>query len=327
MKESGIMMNRSTPKVSIRFIRGFTVCNLLSRLVSTSAVPVAPFESLSCQADNTVVRSTASSGSQVYESTRAVQEYLFMHYGAANIQMPYSFGPTEALKFPQRSAQICIENYISNNPSTGNSKTPNNIKLRALDIGCAVGGASFQLATYFDEVVGIDYSQHFVDAAEKMKLNGVAEVSIQKQGSIFEKIEAKVDEDIDRNRVTFQQGDACNLDFENLGKFDVILASNLLCRLPSPRKFLGSLSSLLNVGGVLILISPYSWLEEYTDKSEWIGGVHVHAGSADVLLNVMARSSPDISFISRFDVPFLIREHERKFQYGVSDCTIWKKTN
>lgn len=35
----------------------------------------------------------------------------------------------------------------------------------ALDIGCAVGGASFELARSFPHVLGIDYSQHFVNAA------------------------------------------------------------------------------------------------------------------------------------------------------------------
>ncbi len=34
-----------------------------------------------------------------------------------------------------------------------------------MDIGCAVGGASFELARAFPHVLGIDFSQHFVNAA------------------------------------------------------------------------------------------------------------------------------------------------------------------
>lgn len=34
-----------------------------------------------------------------------------------------------------------------------------------MDIGCAVGGASFELARAFPHVMGIDFSQHFVNAA------------------------------------------------------------------------------------------------------------------------------------------------------------------
>ena len=36
---------------------------------------------------------------------------------------------------------------------------------RALDVGCSVGGGTFELATTFDEAVGFDFSQAFVDAA------------------------------------------------------------------------------------------------------------------------------------------------------------------
>jgi 2-polyprenyl-3-methyl-5-hydroxy-6-metoxy-1,4-benzoquinol methylase len=38
-----------------------------------------------------------------------------------------------------------------------------------LDVGCAVGGASFELARHFREVVGIDFSRAFVQAAKLMK--------------------------------------------------------------------------------------------------------------------------------------------------------------
>ena len=36
----------------------------------------------------------------------------------------------------------------------------------AMDLGCAVGGASFELARSFDSVLGIDYSHAFVEAAQ-----------------------------------------------------------------------------------------------------------------------------------------------------------------
>ena len=39
---------------------------------------------------------------------------------------------------------------------------------RALDVGCAVGGASFHLSTDFAEVVGIDFSHAFVDMANAL---------------------------------------------------------------------------------------------------------------------------------------------------------------
>lgn len=80
-----------------------------------------------------------------------------------------------------------------------------------------IGGLSFALARYFPEVIGIDYSHHFIEAANEMKLKGFKEFSILKQGSIYYQSQALIDNDVDRNRVSFQQGDACNLN-PSLGK-------------------------------------------------------------------------------------------------------------
>ena len=118
-----------------------------------------------------------------------------------------------------------------------------------------------------------------------------------------------------------------------LGEFDLIIASNLLCRLPSPSEALQGISSLLKPGGTLILVSPYSWLEEYTKKEEWIGACNKEVSdlnkpkeaiySEEAVVDLMLSILPKLQLISRSDIPFLIREHKRKFQYGVSECLIF----
>ena len=112
----------------------------------------------------------------------------------------------------------------------------------------------------------------------------------------------------------------------------MILASNLLCRLPSPRQFILSVGNFLKPGGFLVLVSPYSWLEEYTNRSEWFGAdykgngdTRVAVDSFDALQGFIHANNLPLQLVSREDIPFLIREHERKFQYGVSDCNIWRK--
>jgi len=66
--------------------------------------------------------------------------------------------------------------------------------------------------------------------------------------------------------VKFIQGDACALPAD-LGQFGMVLAANLLCRLPKPRLFLDRLASLVVPGGYVVMPSPYTWLEEFTPKS------------------------------------------------------------
>ena len=115
----------------------------------------------------------------------------------------------------------------------------------------------------------------------------------------------------------------------NKGKFDIVLASNLLCRLPSPRKFITDIPNFINTGGYLVLVSPYSWLEEYTPVEEWFGGrIDPHSSlEIDSFEELKAFIGNTFQLKHRENVPFLIREHARKYQYGVSDCTIWQKMN
>jgi len=108
----------------------------------------------------------------------------------------------------------------------------------------------------------------------------------------------------------------------------MILASNLLCRLPSPRKFIRDIPNFINTGGYLVLVSPYSWLEEYTPINEWFGGrVDANGVEVDSFDELKEYIGDSLQLEHRENIPFLIREHVRKYQYGVSDCTIWQKIN
>jgi SAM-dependent methyltransferase len=77
----------------------------------------------------------------------------------------------------------------------------------------------------------------------------------------------------------FKQGDACALPPAAAlgGRFTVIHGANLLCRLPDPLAFLSAVPSLLVPGGLLVLVSPYSWLPAYTPRDKWLGGLRRYA--------------------------------------------------
>ena len=67
---------------------------------------------------------------------------------------------------------------------------------RALDIGCAVGRASFELARSFDEVVGIDFSCAFVARCNEMKFTGLSNYVMPGEGELGLNKVAKVAPDI-----------------------------------------------------------------------------------------------------------------------------------
>ena len=66
-----------------------------------------------------------------------------------------------------------------------------------------------------------------------------------------------------KQKITFLQGDACNLDEQELGQFDVVALANLLCRLPEPLKCLDSLERMIKPKWLVVMTTPFSWLEEY----------------------------------------------------------------
>lgn len=69
---------------------------------------------------------------------------------------------------------------------------------RALDIGCAVGRSTFELAVHFENVVGIDFSHAFVDRCNELKECGQSPFCLPGEGDIMEKGMAEVSKEIVR---------------------------------------------------------------------------------------------------------------------------------
>ncbi len=126
-------------------------------------------------------------------------------------------------------------------------------------------------------------------------------------------------------RVEFWQGDACNLKDVFTG-FDLILAANLIDRLYSPRRFLQDVARRLNAGGLLVLASPCTWLEEHTKRDEWIGGFKKDGDSYTTLDGLKDLLGARFELVQGpQEVPFVIRETRRKHQHTLSELTVWKR--
>ncbi len=221
-----------------------------------------------------------------YGTDAGLSQYLLLHYGSREETSPFPL-PENAIGFPRRCAAMLGE------VTSG----------RALDLGCAVGGATFELARWFDSVLGIDLSERFIEAADTLRTDGRLE---------YEFGTALVDPVIDRNRVHFSVGDACALP-AGLRPFDAVLLANLLCRLRDPKALLTRLTELVNPGGFVLIALPYSWMSEYTPAENRL--------SAEALRALMA---PHFELVRESDEPLLIREHARKFEYIVSHVTLWR---
>ncbi|MBX3681586.1 MAG: SAM-dependent methyltransferase, partial [Thauera sp.] len=92
------------------------------------------------------------------------------------------------------------------------------------------------------------------------------------------------------------------------------------------RRFLADVPRRLKPGGLLLLASPYTWLEEHTKREEWIGGFKKDGESYTTLDGLKDLLAADFELVQGPQaVPFVIRETRRKHQHTLSELTVWRK--
>lgn len=244
----------------------------------------------------------------VYETDELLGQYLGFHFGESH------FGVGN---YPARCAGICQELMAGRD------------KRRALDLGCAVGRTAFELGRVFDEVVGVDLSQRFIDAATTLQKTGEIDYFRRDEGELGERVTVSLEAlGLARGagKVSFATGDASHLGPEHLD-YDLIFAGNLIDRLQDPGAFLGDIHKHLVIGGTLVISSPYTLLEEFTPITNWIGGYERNGKPYrvyDGMKEILSHHFEEIQ--APADVPFVIRETRRKFQHTIAELSAWRRT-
>ena len=242
----------------------------------------------------------------VYETDESISQYCEFHYGEEYHGVK---------NFPKVSVDV-LKPYLE-----GINKD------KALDLGCSVGRSSFELAKQFKDVLAIDFSANFINVGVKLKKYERLTFKVATEGDLFdEKTVSLKDFELDdiKDRVNFMQGDACNLKDIYTG-YDLIFCSNLIDRLYYPQKFLDDVPNRVNDKGLLVLLSPYTWLEEYTPKNNWLGGYLKDNQEVKTLDTLKANLENEFELVDTIDVPFVIKETNRKYQHSLSQMSIWKK--
>jgi putative 4-mercaptohistidine N1-methyltranferase len=243
----------------------------------------------------------------MYETDVLLSQYCEFHYGDEY------FGVEN---FPVSCARRCLELMGERRKGT------------ALDVGCAVGRTTFELARGFAAVTGIDFSRRFIDVAAGMRGDGRISYRLVEEGDLTTRVERSlVDFELDgvRDRVDFVCADALSLPPECTG-YDLVFAGNLIDRLNNPRLFLSSIHQRLVPGGLLVLTSPYTWLSEFTPRSQWLGGFSEGGRSITTLDGLRVALHPHFKMLGKpRDIPFVIRETARKYQHSIAQMTVWER--
>lgn len=249
----------------------------------------------------------ATESASHYETDRLVSEYAEFHYGDEYFDVP---------NFPRALARLAIA-AMGDKPAAS-----------ALDLGCATGRASFELARHFDRVTGIDFSARFIGLGAQLAEQGRLRYTLVDEGELIsykERTLAELGLAEVAGKVEFFQGDACNLK-PVFSDYDLIVAANLIDRLYSPAKFLAAVHERLNRGGLLLIASPYTWLAEHTKREAWIGGFKKDGENFTTLDGLKAILGKNFRLVQGpLSVPFVIRETKRKFQHTLSEVSIWER--
>jgi SAM-dependent methyltransferase len=237
-----------------------------------------------------------------YESERYLHEYLLLHYGRAREVCPLPLFPEAFFRFHERLRQECL------------LPMPRGAVTRALDLGCGVGRFTFELGRVAATALGIDNSRRFIAAARRMARRRACSVRLQETGAAFRRQKLVLPRSLRSSKVEFRVGDAIELEQFAAGAFHIVAAVNLICRIPQPRRFLRGLHRLVAPGGQLLIASPFSWLKQYSVTREWLT-----AADVERLLH------PHFKLLRRRELPFLLREHRRKYQLVISEVLVFQK--
>jgi 5-histidylcysteine sulfoxide synthase/putative 4-mercaptohistidine N1-methyltranferase len=273
----------------------------------------------------------ATVGARLYETDQLVTQYLEFHYfdaasggfDAASGKLDASPGAVDG----GRRTVLGVANFPRACVEATMPHVPADRRERCLDIGCSVGRSAFEFARFFGHVDAIDFSARFIQAGVRLQQGDEVLYEIPTEGELTTPrgitLERLGLSDVG-GRVTFMQGDACNLK-DLFTDYDLVFAGNLIDRLYDPTLFLDGITTRIRPGGLLVITSPYTWLEEYTQKPRWLGGRREH-GEPLFTFDGLARSlAGRFEIVHRQDLPFVIRETARKHQHTVAEMTVWRR--
>jgi SAM-dependent methyltransferase/uncharacterized protein YbaR (Trm112 family) len=230
------------------------------------------------------------------EDHRALNLYLDAHYGR-----PSPPGPLPWMAELQDRYWATVNGMIAGEEPIDGT---------ALDLGCAVGRFTFELARVSDLAVGLDIQFPFVRQAVRIQREGRCTVDRQIGGQWGHAATLTAEP---ADNVLFLVADALDPPF-CAEAWDRVAALNLLDNVAYPTVLLGQMDALLKPGGDMLLASPYEWQAGFTEPQEWL--VDPEMTSADVVRAILTdRWRLKLGLNHRIidevaELPWVLRRHD-----------------
>ena len=185
--------------------------------------------------------------------------------------------------------------------------------MNVLDIGCNVGGVTYELAKYFNKVIGIDDRARFIGIANQIQQNYKLEYFMKNEFG-KDKYHYVTLKDLNMDNITdrVQFIHDKELNFLDNDKYDLIIGHNAFERYRDKLSKFELLSNKLNDNATIILFEDYLW----------------NTDGIDVIYEMNKIFGDDIILKHKFDIEPISRqkyESSRIKQYYSFHCTIWIK--
>ena len=73
----------------------------------------------------------------------------------------------------------------------------------------------------------------------------------------------------------------------------------------------------------MLITSPYTWMTDFTDKRNWLGGFEREGQRVKTIDTLKDILKDEFNLLQCSDLPFLIKEHTRKYQWSVAQGSLW----
>ncbi|MFG1462671.1 methyltransferase domain-containing protein [Xanthobacter sp. DSM 24535] len=187
--------------------------------------------------------------------------YAHDHYGDLEEAGGPHFGPLSPAVVPG-AVRRCLAAALAQLPQ---ARGP------VLDIGCAVGRTSFDLAAATSGLVlGIDVNWPLLAVGRGILDRGLVSYPHRRVGLTFERRRHAV-AFAGAERVDFWIADALALPFR-ARTFDLAVAMNVLDCVSSPSHLLWEMARILDGGGGAALATPFDWGSHATPPDAWLDG-------------------------------------------------------
>jgi SAM-dependent methyltransferase len=292
----------------------------LRNYVSQNIIPILSRGDLSDTTES-LLGDCCGPGSALDSYRQHLSTYTFDHYG--------DLDPAEPKDSP------VLPGSVLELLKRGFSHIDERVEGPAIDLGCAVGRTSFELAKSVDDLIlGVDLNFAMLRTAAAILHQGRVTYPRRRVGIVFDKREFPVVLE-GSSKVDFWACDATSLPFAD-ESFSLAASLNVIDCVQSPYDHLKELGRILKPKGGALISAPYDWNVNATPVEAWLGGHSQRSesqGASEVMLRSLLAGGEhpyaiqELELVSESEaVPWTLRLHDRSFMnYQVHLLVVRKK--